>query len=96
MLRPSLPSQTYERPFKARIAYEIDWGMSVQSRALPVEPCDDSLGVPDVSQQLDEAYRYDELIGRGPSVLAESLQMPSRDASKPRLIGLRDTRECLL
>ena len=91
MLRSSLPSQTNECPFKPRVTYKINRSVSVKRSALAVEPRDNSLGVPDIAQQLDEADCHDELIGGRPTILAKSLQMPSGDTGKPGLVGLCHT-----
>jgi len=70
--------------------------VAVEFGPLPVEPCDDALGIPYVSEQSNQPNCEDQLVRRGPTLFPEALQVASRDTRKSRLVRLRDSRKRLL
>src|SRR5579863_7083229 len=96
MPRSPLSRQAEQSPFKARLAREVYWRVTVEFRSLPVEPGDDPLRVPYVSQQPHQPNSQTQLVWRRTPVFPQALQVAGRDAGKARLIRLGDTGKRLL
>src|SRR4051795_5540797 len=96
MFRASLARQSQQHPLEPRVPGEVDRRMAVEFAALPVEPRDDALRIPYVSQELHQPSREHKLARRCTAFLAEPLKVARRDARQPRLIGLTHSRKSLL